>query len=55
VYFTAHSGDLKNELSRVEVAGGKVLQKKTPIGDEYGYMALLIDTEGNRTALHSRK
>jgi predicted enzyme related to lactoylglutathione lyase len=30
-------------------------QKKTLIKDDYGYMAVLIDTEGNRIALHSRK
>ena len=28
VYFTAHSGDLANELSRIEAAGGQVLQGK---------------------------
>ncbi|WP_372652815.1 VOC family protein [Draconibacterium sp.] len=55
IYFIAHSGDLSNELSRVEEAGDKVLQPKTKISDEYGYMALLIDTEGNRVALHSRE
>lgn len=53
VYFTAHSGDLANELSRVEAAGGQVLQGKTHISEEHGYMALLIDSEGNRVALHS--
>lgn len=54
VYFTAHSGDLANELSRVEEAGGQVLQKKTQISEEHGFMALIIDSEGNRVALHSR-
>jgi len=54
VYFTAHSGDLENELSRVEESGGKVLQGKTQISEEHGYMALFIDSEGNRVALHSR-
>lgn len=54
VYFTAHSGDLNNELSRVEAAGGKVLQAKTKISDEYGFMTLIIDSEENRVALHSR-
>ncbi len=54
IYLTAHSGDLANELSRVESAGGKVIQPKTQISDEYGYMALIIDSEGNRVALHSR-
>jgi predicted enzyme related to lactoylglutathione lyase len=54
VYFTAHSGDVNNELSRVEKAGGKVLQKKTLITKELGHYAILLDTEGNRIALHSR-
>lgn len=55
VYFTAHSGDLSKELSRVEPAGGKVLQQKTLITEDIGFMALFLDTEGNRIALHSRK
>ena len=55
LYFTAHSGDLKNELGRVENAGGKVVQEKTPISEDVGYMAIFIDSEGNRIALHSRK
>lgn len=55
VYFTAHSGDLSNEISRVEKAGGKVLQPKTQISPEHGFMALFIYSEGNRVALHSRQ
>ena len=55
VYFTAHSGDLSNELSRIEAAGGKVLQGKTQISEDHGFMALFIDSEGNRVALHSRE
>ncbi|NWF50363.1 MAG: VOC family protein [Ignavibacteriaceae bacterium] len=55
IYFTAHSGDLNNELSLVEPAGGQTLMPKTLIGEEIGYMALFLDTEGNRIALHSRK
>ena len=55
VYFTAHSGDLNNELSRAKTAGGKVLQEKTLITEEIGYKAISLDTEGNRIALHSRK
>jgi predicted enzyme related to lactoylglutathione lyase len=54
VYFTAFSGDLANELSRVEEAGGKILQGKKQISEEHGYMALILDTEGNRVAVHSR-
>lgn len=55
VYFTAHSGDLKNELSRVVPAGGKILVEKRMVGEGYGYMAVVLDTEGNRIALHSRE
>jgi uncharacterized protein len=53
VYFTAHSGDLQNELSRVETAGGKILVQKRMIAEGFGYMAVVNDTEGNRIALHS--
>jgi predicted enzyme related to lactoylglutathione lyase len=55
IYFTAFSGDLSIEISRVEAAGGKVLQEKKLITEEIGYMGLFIDSEGNRIALHSRK
>lgn len=55
IYLTAHSGDLDNELSRIAEAGGKVLQGKTQISPEHGYMALFTDCEGNRIALHSRE
>lgn len=54
LYFTAHSGDLSNELSRVEKAGGKIEIPKRQIAPDIGYMAVFIDTEGNRVALHSR-
>ena len=55
VYFTCHSGDLSNELARVEEAGGIVLKDKTLISEEHGYEARILDTEGNRIALHSNK
>ena len=55
IYLTAHSGDLNNELARVEPNGGKVIRTKTKISDEYGNMALITDSEGNRVALHSRE
>lgn len=44
--------DLAVPLSRVEEAGGTVLQDKTSIG-EYGFIAYFFDTEGNKIALHS--
>ncbi|MBI4173466.1 MAG: VOC family protein [Candidatus Aenigmarchaeota archaeon] len=55
VYFTAFSGDLANELARVALAGGKILVPKTKISDEHGFMAVILDSEGNRIALHSRR
>ena len=55
IYFTAHSGDVSNELARVEKAGGKILLPRTQISEEVGFMALISDSEGNRIALHSRK
>ena len=45
--------DLQKVLDKVEEAGGKVLVPKTEITPEYGSMAVIIDTEGNRIGLHS--
>jgi hypothetical protein len=45
--------DLQVALDRVEAAGGQILQPKTPISEEYGHMAMILDTEGNRIGLHS--
>jgi len=45
--------DLSAVLSKVEKAGGKVTMPKTNIGEEIGYMAFFLDTEGNSIALHS--
>ena len=46
--------DLAEALAKVEPAGGKIIQPKTAIG-ENGFMALFIDTEGNKMAFHSMK
>lgn len=54
IYFTCHSGDINIELAKVEPAGGKILMPKKLISEDVGFMALCIDTEGNRIALHSR-
>jgi hypothetical protein len=53
VYINAGSVDkLDKALTKVEAAGGKIEMGKTSIGDP-GYIALIIDTEGNRVGLHS--
>jgi uncharacterized protein len=46
--------DLSVPLSKVETAGGKILLPKTSIGGN-GFMAHIVDTEGNKIALHSMK
>lgn len=53
IYFS--SKDVNDELGRIEAAGGKIIQPKTLISDDVGYMGVFIDSEGNRIALHSRK
>ncbi len=55
VYFTAFSGNLNNELRKVEKAGGTVTLQKTKISDEHCFMATFIDSEGNTIAIHSNK
>ncbi|HEX2628953.1 MAG TPA: VOC family protein [Chitinophagaceae bacterium] len=45
--------DVQKVLDKVEAAGGKIMVPKTEISPEYGYMAVIIDTEGNRIGLHS--
>lgn len=52
VYFA--SEDCIAEATRAEQAGGKVLQPKMSIG-EFGFVAALLDTEGNVIKLHSRQ
>lgn len=52
IYFSTE--DINSEINKVEAAGGKIIQPKTQISPDIGYMALFIDCEGNRIALHSR-
>jgi uncharacterized protein len=51
LYFNAQ-GRLDEAVAAVEANGGKVLQAKHSIGP-YGYRAVVLDSEGNRVALHS--
>lgn len=45
--------DVQLVLDKVEAAGGTIMVPKTEISPEHGFMAVFIDTEGNRVALHS--
>ncbi len=51
IYLNAQ-GRLDDAIAAVETNGGKVLQPKHPIGP-YGSRAVILDSEGNRVALHS--
>jgi predicted enzyme related to lactoylglutathione lyase len=52
IYFSCE--DCAVERARVPVAGGQILREKWPIG-EYGFIALVVDSEGNTIGLHSLK
>jgi predicted enzyme related to lactoylglutathione lyase len=51
VYFTAP--DIEAHQERVKEKGGQILAEKFSIG-EFGFIAMVQDTEGNRIGLHSR-
>jgi predicted enzyme related to lactoylglutathione lyase len=46
-------GRLEAAASVVETNGGKVLESKHQIGP-YGFRTIIVDSEGNRVALHSQ-
>lgn len=52
VYFMCD--DCKVEEGRVKDAGGRVEKPKFAIG-QYGFVSLVVDTEGNMFGLHSMK
>jgi predicted enzyme related to lactoylglutathione lyase len=52
VYLNANP-DVQIILDRIVTAGGLIIVPKTQISPEHGYMAVFIDSEGNRVALHS--
>ncbi len=45
--------DVQLVLDKVTGAGGSIVLPKTEISAEYGFMAIILDTEGNRIGLHS--
>lgn len=53
LYF--HAEDITQCLKRISSAGGTVVQHKTQISEEHGYMGVFIDSEGNKVALHSTR
>ena len=53
LYFNANP-DMSGAIGRVETAGGKVLMPKTQVSPEIGFMAIFVDSEGNKVAMHSQ-
>lgn len=51
IYLNA-GGDMDSIIARIEGAGGRIIMPKTLIGEQSGFFALFIDSEGNRLALH---
>jgi uncharacterized protein len=48
-----NAGDvLEPVVNRVEAAGGRVLRSRMKMG-KWGFAAFIVDTEGNRVALHA--
>lgn len=45
--------DLNNVLTRVKQASGTIIMAKTELPNNFGFMAIFIDSEGNHMALHS--
>ena len=52
IYF--HCDDCATEQARVEPAGGKVLQPKMAVAN-YGFIAIVMDSEGNTIGLYSKQ
>lgn len=50
VYFNC--ADCSAEAAKAQKSGGRIQKEKMSIG-QYGYIALVIDTEGNMIGLHS--
>ena len=47
-------GIIDEVIGRIELSGGKIVNPKTKIGD-MGWIAMIMDTEGNMVGLHSFK
>lgn len=51
IYLNANDR-LDDAIAQVEPRGGKIVEPKHPIGP-FGFRAIVLDSEGNRVALHS--
>ncbi len=46
--------DIPASLEKVKANGGEVVKEKTAIGEDYGFMAFIKDSEGNTVGLWSK-
>jgi uncharacterized protein len=53
IYLSSPSGNLSEDTRKVEEAGGKVLIPRRQVSENFGFMAVILDSEGNRIALRS--
>lgn len=53
VYLNANP-DISAVLGRIEDEGGIIMMNKTSINDGAGFIAIFLDTEGNRIGLHAQ-
>ncbi len=54
IYLNANPA-MDGVLEKIESIGGTIVMPKTQISPEIGYMAIFIDSEGNKLALHSQE
>ena len=52
IYLNADN-DIPGMLEKVKAGGGELLTPKTKLSDQFGFIAVFLDTEGNRIALHA--
>jgi uncharacterized protein len=55
IFFSSPKEDINGDLKKVEKAGGKIVAPRMEIPENMGFMAMFLDTEGNRIGLHSMK
>jgi len=54
IYLNADN-DIAGMLKKAKAGGGEILTPKTKLSDQFGFIAVFLDTEGNRIALHTLK
>lgn len=54
VYLNANPAGMESVIAKIPNAGGSVVMHRVLVSPEIGFMALFLDSEGNRVALHSQ-